>query len=357
MALDQAMELVALADAVTAAPEAPEPPRKEVAVPQFENVPPRAGRHSTFLTYLRPMEATEPAFEGFAFRLGCTVGLQKLAQFQAFPVANSIAVNPAGGPSVILLLRTVRDVDFTHAKLAVQNLMSPAMAGTDMAVSEMLLGERLRPVAIFRKDMLLEQFDEGDYHPEFLAYQWPAYAVGPYPRNNQLEAYIPGRVVEEDLHQIVNSQLPPVVDHRAAPLVQKILFEGAEKLWLPKLGSQQQLLQKIELVIERKTGAKITREDRREMLKLVANRKRKVCRTCEVQFWPEHDEQVDCDLLCFFAAVCSCGQRLRPERNGRRVHLMALQEQMCPVQCSCGELAFTSRRPAMLRLCGLVCPI
>jgi hypothetical protein len=336
---------------------APSPARNEVAEPCFEVAPARLSKYRTFATFFRAEELNEPGFEGLAFKLGCAVGVEKLAQVQTFPMADLYAVTPEGGPGVLLLLALAKECLFANAKRCLDSLLAPLMARVELGATAATLVDRVRPINVFAKDLIAEQFADTYDNPGVLAHVAPMYAAGPWPSNNSLEAYMPARADEAEYAHVLNYNLPPIVDHRAAPLIQKLLIEGADKLWLPSIATPQKGMQKIELIIERKTGAKLTREDRREMMQLVSQRGRKVCRTCKANFWPEREEQVDCDLLCSFAAVCSCGRRSRPERDGRRVPMMALQDGVFPLRCPCGELTFTTPPPMTIRLSGLFCPV
>jgi hypothetical protein len=330
-------------------------PCVELPEPHFEEVPARFSKQACYATYFRDDELTYVGFEGLTFKLGCNVGADKLAHVHTFPVSNLYAMTADGGSGVLVLISFPKAAITRDAKRGLENLLAPIMTNIDLNTTVQTVVDRLAPITVFRKDLILNEFRNDYDHPGALAYQNPTYAAGPFPRNYTQEAYIPGRVCDEELAHILNCELPPVVDHRAAPLIRKILLEGADKLWLPKVGSYQQQVQKVENIIEKKTGAKITKEDRREMLQLLKKRDRKECRTCKTNFLPVCDDQVDCDFLCAFAAVCSCGLRSRPERDGRRPSLFALQNGMFPVRCPCGELAFTMSQPATLYIGSLPC--
>jgi hypothetical protein len=256
---------------------------------------------------------------------------------QTFPVASCFAVDPTVGAGVLVLLRTCKPLDLTHFKRDFGTLIDPFVNLLNLTTSTNGFVDRFRPITVFRKDCILSEFAYYDDSPAVLAYTKPMFASGPWPRNDTLDAYIPGRVVEEDFNHIIDSQLPTVIDHRTAPLIAKLLFEGSEKLWIPKVGTHQRQVQKIENVIERKTGAKISTEDRREMLQLLSKRDHRACRTCKYKFWPVYDKQVDCDTRCRRAAHCiDCDARYR-------LPPMMSAYGDAHRWCICGGLAMTPR--------------
>jgi hypothetical protein len=117
------------------------PPR--VPEPCFDVVPTRLSRHRCFATFFRGEEVTPDGFEGLAFKLGCSVGAQRLSHLHAFPVADLSAVTPAGGAGIIVLLALAAECVVFNAKRSLQSLLAPLMANVELHATAQTLVDRL----------------------------------------------------------------------------------------------------------------------------------------------------------------------------------------------------------------------
>jgi hypothetical protein len=278
-------------------------PRRQVPT-QFSAV-------DSFVTFLEKDELEPIPVDRLTSTFGLFVGANKLAHVQMFPVANLWFLEPGAGSGVVILISTTKEQKLTHAKIFLKSLTEKLML--DLGLPPALVADRLCTMTVFRRDVMMEQFEDDDEdHPFALADVNPTFIGGPWPATFEIKAYVPERVLQKDFEHVMIRMCPPVTGVHDAAAVHAALIQSADKQWLPKLGSHQQQVDKIAAVIEQKTNTKLSKADRKLINGTVAKRGQKKCRTCKQAFQPTFDDQLDCDTRCRRAASCiDCGTRYR----------------------------------------------